>query len=100
MGLSDKLKDLTKKAQEAAVEHQDQLQQAVETAGVVADRRTGGRYRTQIAKAGQKASAMVDSLAAKDDASGSAPPAGPGQSAPAPGPAGSTPTEGSAEAHE
>jgi MT0933-like antitoxin protein len=40
MGLSDKLKQLGDKAKETAGEHRDQISQAVETAGAVADRRT------------------------------------------------------------
>lgn len=65
MGFSDKLKDLTKKAQEAAAEHQEQLHQAVEKAETTANRRTGGRYRDQISRAGEKANALVDSVASK-----------------------------------
>jgi ElaB/YqjD/DUF883 family membrane-anchored ribosome-binding protein len=62
MGLADRLKGLTKKAEDAAVEHKDQIHQAVEKAEVTADERTGGRYHEQIQKAGAKADSFVDGL--------------------------------------
>lgn len=62
MGIADKLKNLTKKAEDAAAEHQDQIHQAVEKAGAAADQQTGGKYHDQIQKAGAKADAFVDSL--------------------------------------
>jgi hypothetical protein len=64
MGLSDKLKQLGDKAKGATSEHRDKISQAVETAGVVADRRTRGRYTDKIAKATAKTEGMVDRLAA------------------------------------
>ncbi len=63
MGLSDKLKQITEKAKESAVEHREQISGAVETAGVVADKRTRGRYSDKIAKAASKAEAAVDRFA-------------------------------------
>lgn len=63
MGLSDKLKQLGDKAKEAASEHRDEISQAVETAGRVADRRTQGKYTEKIAKATTKTEGMVDRFA-------------------------------------
>ncbi len=62
MGLSDRLKGLTKKAQAAAAEHEQQLHEAVQKAEVAADQRTGGQYHDQIQKAGAKADAYLDSI--------------------------------------
>jgi hypothetical protein len=62
MGLTDRLKDLKGKAQDAVVEHQDQIQQAVEKAGAAADKHTGGRYHDKIEKVGGKAAGLVDGL--------------------------------------
>ncbi len=63
MGFADKLKDLGDKAKLAAAEHKDQISQAVETAGNVADQRTGGKYRDKIFKATQKAEGAVEKFA-------------------------------------
>jgi MT0933-like antitoxin protein len=62
MGLADRLKDLTKKAEDTAAEHKDQIHQAVEKAEATADQRTGGKYHEQIQKAGAKADSFVDGL--------------------------------------
>jgi DNA-binding protein H-NS len=62
MGLADRLKGLTKKAEDAAVEHQDEIQRAVQKAEVAADQRTGGKYHEQIQKAGVKADTFVEGL--------------------------------------
>ena len=62
MGLADKLRNLTKKAEDAAAEHQDQIHQAVEKAEAAADQQTGGKYHDQIQKAGAKADVFVDGL--------------------------------------
>ena len=62
MGLSDRLKGLTKKAEAKAAEHQDELRQAVQKAETSADQRTGGKYHDQIATAGAKAEAYVENL--------------------------------------
>ncbi|MGH2869938.1 MAG: antitoxin [Solirubrobacteraceae bacterium] len=79
MGLSDKLKQFGDKAKEAAGEHRDQISQAVETAGAVADRRTRGKYTDKIAKATTKTEGMVDRLASEKGAEEPAPvpPTGP-----------------------
>lgn len=66
MSFSDKFKDLSKKAQEAAAEHQDQIREAVAKAESTVDQRTGGQYREQIARAGEKANALVDSIASRE----------------------------------
>ncbi len=68
MGFADKLKDLTKKAQDTAAEHKDQIHQAVEKAEVMADQRTGGKYHDKIAQAGTKAETYVDNLKPTDPA--------------------------------
>jgi hypothetical protein len=66
MGFSDKLKQLGDKAKDAAAEHKDQISQAVETTGTIADRRTRGRYSDKIAKATSKTGAYVERLAPQD----------------------------------
>ena len=60
MGISDGLKGLRKKAEDAAAEHKEQIDEAVEKAEAAADQRTEGRYHDQIAKAGGKVEAYVD----------------------------------------
>ena len=62
MGISDRLKQLTKKAENTAAEHKDQIKEAVEKAEVTADQRSGGKYHDQIAGAAAKAQAYVDKL--------------------------------------
>ena len=62
MALSDRFKDLKSKAEDAVVERKDQIQQAVQKAGEVADQRTGGKYHDKIEKAGGKALGYVESL--------------------------------------
>jgi hypothetical protein len=62
MGLGDKFKNLAKQAQDSVVEHKDQLQGAVEAAGVAADRKTKGRHTDKITRMGQKASDALDRL--------------------------------------
>jgi hypothetical protein len=71
MGLADRLKDLRKKTEDAAVEHKEQIHQAVQKAGAAADERTGGKYHEQIRKAGAKADAFVDSLEEGEKQAGS-----------------------------
>jgi hypothetical protein len=68
MAIGDRLKDLRSKAEEAVVEHKDQINQAVQKAGAVADQRTGGRYREQIQRVGGKATGIIDGLDATDGA--------------------------------
>ena len=65
MGLSDKLKQFSDKAKESATEHREQITNAVESAGVIADKRTRGRYSDKIAKATAKTEAAVDRLTDK-----------------------------------
>jgi hypothetical protein len=62
MGISDRLKDLRSKAEDAVVEHKDQIQQTVAKVGSAADQRTGGKYTEKIQKAGGKAAGFMESL--------------------------------------
>jgi ElaB/YqjD/DUF883 family membrane-anchored ribosome-binding protein len=82
MGLSDKLRQIGDKAKDAAAEHKDQISNAVESAALVADKRTRGKYTDKINKATQKTEAYVDRLA--PEAGGETPSAG------APAPAGAS----------
>jgi ElaB/YqjD/DUF883 family membrane-anchored ribosome-binding protein len=66
MGIRDKLRDLTKKAEDEAATHKDQIHQAVLKAEEAADQRTGGQYHDQIIKAGEKADVFVDGLKEPD----------------------------------
>jgi hypothetical protein len=63
VGLADKFKDLRKKAEDAAVEHKDQIQQGVQKAAATADQKTGGKYHEQIQKAGARANTLLEGLA-------------------------------------
>ncbi|MHB8240899.1 MAG: antitoxin [Solirubrobacteraceae bacterium] len=69
MALTDRFKDIKSKAEDAVLERKDQIQQAVQKAGEVADQRTGGKYHDKIEKVGGKALGYVESLddSAKDD---------------------------------
>jgi MT0933-like antitoxin protein len=67
MGLSDRLKDLRGKAEDAVVERKDQIQQTVQNVGQAADERTGGKYHEKIQAAGAKAAGFVDGLAEEPD---------------------------------
>jgi hypothetical protein len=62
MGFGDKFKNLARQAQDAVVEHKDQIHQAVDAVGVAADRKTKGKYTTKIAKFGEKAGEAIDKL--------------------------------------
>ena len=62
MGITDRLKDVRKKAEDTAAEHKDQIQAAVEKAEVAADEQTAGKYHDQIAKAGSKVDEYVENL--------------------------------------
>jgi hypothetical protein len=66
MGLTDRFKDLKAKAEEAVVEHSDQIHGAVEKATAAADQRTGGKYSERIQKVGAKADGLVQSLEGTD----------------------------------
>ena len=83
MAFSDKLKQFGDKAKEAASEHRDQISQAVETAGAVADRRTKGRYTDKIVKATTKTEGMVDRLAGEPAETEQTPAEGPDGTSPA-----------------
>jgi gas vesicle protein len=63
MGLGDKFKNLAKQAQDAVVEHKDQIHETVERVSVAADQKTHGKYTDKIAKFGQKAGGAVDRVA-------------------------------------
>jgi hypothetical protein len=96
MGLSDKLKQITEKAKESAVEHREQISGAVETAGVIADKRTRGRYSDKIAKAASKTEAAVDRFAGPPTAEDAPAAATPPAATPPPAAEGSQPaSEGS-----
>jgi hypothetical protein len=71
--ISDKLNELKRKAQDAAVEHKDQINEAVEKAQAAADQRTAGKYHDRIAKAGAKVKGYVENL--NPEGEGGAPPA-------------------------
>lgn len=66
MGIADRLRKLTHRAEDSAVEHKDQIHEAVQKAEAAADERTGGKYHDQIQKAGAKADALVDNLKPAD----------------------------------
>jgi ABC-type transporter Mla subunit MlaD len=74
VGLADKLKDLTKQAQETVAEHRDQIHEAVDVAGAAADRKTRGKHSARIAKVGQKAGEAIDRFAGDGDGDGGAAP--------------------------
>jgi hypothetical protein len=82
MAFADKLKDLRSKAEEAVVERKDQINQAVQKAGEVADQRTGGKYHDQIQKVGGKAVGILEGL--EEPGAGGAAHETPGTGAPAP----------------
>ena len=69
MGLMDRLKDLTKKAEGVVVEHKEQIQQTVVKAGAAVDARTDGKYHEQIQKAEAKTGAAIDKLDPKNASS-------------------------------
>ena len=79
MGLGDKLKGLTKQAQDAVAEHRDQIQDAVGVAGAAVDRKTRGKHTAKIAKMGQKAEDAIDRFTGDDEdgAAGTQPPSTP-----------------------
>jgi MT0933-like antitoxin protein len=84
MGIGEKFKDLTQKAQETAAEHKDEIQQAVQKAEALADQRTEGRYHDKIAQVGAKATSYVEKLTpaeGEDQAQPGDGAAGPGEAA-------------------
>ena len=76
MGLSDKLKTLSDKAKESAAEHREQITGAVETAGMIADKRTRGRYSDKIAKVTSKTESAVERFAGQENDDAAVPPTG------------------------
>ncbi len=84
MAFTDKLKNLTKQAQEAVAENKDKLHEAVEAASAMADEKTHGKYSDKIAKYGQKADEALEKLSASpgDAPSGSESNAAPSDSGP------------------
>lgn len=68
MGLADRLKDLRKTAQQTAVEHEDEIKQALQKAEATVDERTGGKYHDQMQKATAKADAVIEGLKQPDGA--------------------------------
>jgi FKBP-type peptidyl-prolyl cis-trans isomerase len=66
MGLADRLKDLRKTAQQTAVEHEDEIKQALQKAETTVDERTGGKYHDQMQKATAKADAVIEGLKQAD----------------------------------
>ena len=75
MGFGDKLKGLRDQAQQAVAENKEKIQSAVETVGVAANEKTGGKYANKIMKVGEKVTASVEKVAApgSDDAAAQAP---------------------------
>jgi hypothetical protein len=76
MGLSDRLKTLSDKAKESAAEHREQITGAVETAGMIADKRTRGRYSDKIAKVTSKTGSAVERFAGQENDDAEVPPTG------------------------
>jgi DNA-binding protein H-NS len=66
MGIVDRLKKLTKRAEDSASEHNDQIHEAVQKAEAAADQKTGGEFHDEIQKAGIKADALIDNLKPAD----------------------------------
>jgi hypothetical protein len=66
MGLADRLKDLRKTAQQTAVEHEDEIKQALQKAETTVDARTGGKYHDQMQKATAKADALIEGFKQPD----------------------------------
>jgi DNA-binding protein H-NS len=66
MGIVDRLKKLTKRAEDSAAEREDQIHEAVQKAEAAADQNTGGKHHDQIQNAGTKADAPIDNLKPAD----------------------------------
>lgn len=92
MGIADRLKDLKTKAVDATAERSDKLHEAVDNLAATADQHTGGKYREQIQKAGEKAGSLVDGIAGSgktaDAESAQSTSGDSGEGAPAPDPPG------------
>jgi len=63
MGFGDKLKDIRTKAQQSVAEHAEQITNAVESVGLVANEKTKGKYATKIQKLGDKTTGAVGKFA-------------------------------------
>jgi DNA-binding protein H-NS len=64
IGLTDRLRQLSRKAAGTAAEHKDQLDHALRMAATAAGKRTSGRYHDQIIKAETQAEGYVENLQA------------------------------------
>ncbi|MBO0828674.1 MAG: antitoxin [Streptosporangiales bacterium] len=64
MSMFDNIRD---KAEDAAREHPDQVDEGIDKAGDFADDRTGGRYSDQVDQGQEKAGDYVDGLGGDDD---------------------------------
>lgn len=62
MSFSDRIRQAAQAAKEAAAEHKQQVEHAIDEAGRMADEQTGGRYASQIAKARAGADRYVEGL--------------------------------------
>jgi conjugal transfer/entry exclusion protein len=54
MGISDKLGNLARKAQELTREHPEQTEQALNKAEHIVDQKTGGKYSEQLDKVAEQ----------------------------------------------
>jgi ElaB/YqjD/DUF883 family membrane-anchored ribosome-binding protein len=70
VGLTDRLKDLKKTAQETAVEHEEAIKGALQKAEATVEERTGGKYHDQVQKAAAKADVFIEGLKQPDGAPG------------------------------
>jgi ElaB/YqjD/DUF883 family membrane-anchored ribosome-binding protein len=73
MRLADRFSQLTKRAKDAAAEHKDQVEQALQKGAAAADQQTGGKYHDKIVKAETKAEDYVENLPAPGPGSADAP---------------------------
>lgn len=64
MSTFDNMRD---KAEDAASEHPDQVDEGVEKAGDFADDKTGGKYSDQVDKGEEKAGDYVEGLGGDDN---------------------------------
>jgi hypothetical protein len=67
MGFGDKFKNLAKQAQDAVVEHKEQLQDAVDVVSAAANEKTHGKHATRIAKMSEKAGGALDKFGSDTD---------------------------------
>lgn len=62
MALADRLKSLFKSGESAVSTHKDQAHDAVKKVADEADKRTGGKYDSQIDSAEQKANDAIEKM--------------------------------------